>query len=265
MDNSSTMPSCPNCGHKNEEQYCSHCGQSQNKAHPTLKAILIEASNEILETDSRLLRSIARLLFKPGYLTRDYINFRRAHYLPPFRMYVIANIVLYFALNWVSDSVTVSLDVRMPFLETSDNAEFANALALSLLPQVGFLLLPFAAMLTKLLYFNRQMPIGYHFIAVLHMKTAVAMILALAATLLGILTGIESMTGEEFPKTESGIMLVAAITGILHVIISLHVVYKGRLFINLIRSALFLSTYFVLAGTATIVLVLFAAWSVSTL
>ncbi len=56
-----------------------------------------EATEIFTHADSRLWRTISPLLFRPGFLTREFLRGRRARYLPPFRLYIVAS-VLFFLL-----------------------------------------------------------------------------------------------------------------------------------------------------------------------
>jgi len=49
----------------------------------------------LLELDSRLWRTVVPLLIRPGQLTRDYLEGRRARYMPPFRTYLVLSVVFF--------------------------------------------------------------------------------------------------------------------------------------------------------------------------
>jgi len=78
-------------------RYCSACGQRYEPHIHSLREFLGEAAEVITHADSRLWRTISPLLFRPGLLTREFLRGRRARYLPPFRLYIIAS-VLFFLL-----------------------------------------------------------------------------------------------------------------------------------------------------------------------
>ena len=200
-------------------------------------------------------RSIKLLLLKPGYLTLEYWQFRRARYMPPFRMYMVASILLYLLFDWFANSITVTLSVN--FSSAPDDLDSVNILELSLLPQVGFLLLPFAAVLMKALFFNRHLPIGYHFIAVVHIKTAVTLILIVPGIFHGALVLIRLYWGEFLPGIEGLLVLIAALVAVVHVAISLQNTYGGNVFLNLIRLSTFLLVYFLMASIAAVSLALY--------
>jgi hypothetical protein len=56
-----------------------------------------EAFEGLTHFDSRIWTSLVRLVRQPGALTRDYIHGRRASQLPPFRMFLIMVVVVFFA------------------------------------------------------------------------------------------------------------------------------------------------------------------------
>lgn len=51
--------------------------------------------------DSKLMRSIYPFLFKPGFLTAEYIAGRRMHYVNPFRLYLIMSLVMFGVISFV--------------------------------------------------------------------------------------------------------------------------------------------------------------------
>ena len=157
----------------------------------------------------------------------------------------------------------MSLVLEQPFTTNADGTEDINNLALSLLPQMGFFLLPFTAALLKLLYFRRNVAFGYHFIAVLHIKSAITIFIIFAVMVNGIFALVGFVAGNISLGLERMVMITAAIIALLYVVASLHVIFKGHFILNLLRSALLLVSYFILAGMATIVVVFYAAWSVS--
>ena len=56
-----------------------------------------ELTHEILNVDGKIFRSLRLLLTRPGFLTREIFAGRRASYVSPLRLYLVAS-VLAFAL-----------------------------------------------------------------------------------------------------------------------------------------------------------------------
>lgn len=88
-------PNCLNCGTRLRGQYCGNCGQRARSRLISLWELLSEAFGDLLEFDSRLWRTLIPLLIRPGQLTRDYLEGRRARYMPPFRMYLVLSVIFF--------------------------------------------------------------------------------------------------------------------------------------------------------------------------
>jgi len=92
---SGEMPECLNCGAHMRGQYCGHCGQRGSNRLISLWELVRDAFGDIFELDSRLWQTLVPLLIKPGLLTHDYLQGRRARYMPPFRMYLVLSLLFF--------------------------------------------------------------------------------------------------------------------------------------------------------------------------
>ena len=86
---------CLNCGTALGGQYCGNCGQRAASRLISIWELLRDAFGDLLELDSRLWRTLIPLMTRPGKLTRDYLEGRRARFMPPFRMYIVLSIVFF--------------------------------------------------------------------------------------------------------------------------------------------------------------------------
>lgn len=86
---------CLNCGTTLLGQYCGNCGQRAQTRLISIWQLLREAFGDLLELDSRLWRTLIPLTIRPGKLTRDYLEGRRARFMPPFRTYLVLSIVFF--------------------------------------------------------------------------------------------------------------------------------------------------------------------------
>ncbi|MCH8334502.1 MAG: DUF3667 domain-containing protein [Proteobacteria bacterium] len=86
---------CLNCGTKLDGQYCGNCGQRATSRLISVWELLRDAVGDLLELDSRLWRTLVPLVIRPGQLTRDYLEGRRARVMPPFRMYLVLSILFF--------------------------------------------------------------------------------------------------------------------------------------------------------------------------
>lgn len=86
---------CANCHQPLSGRYCSTCGQRYEPHIHSLREFVGEATETFTHADSRLWRTISPLLFRPGFLTREFLRGRRARYLPPFRLYIVASVLFF--------------------------------------------------------------------------------------------------------------------------------------------------------------------------
>lgn len=83
---------CENCGAPVAGRYCGNCGQRLEPPVHSLWHFARVATEDLTHADSRLWRTLAALLFKPGHLTREFLVGRRASYLPPVRLYLVLSV-----------------------------------------------------------------------------------------------------------------------------------------------------------------------------
>jgi hypothetical protein len=69
---------CRNCGAERLGRYCAECGQQVRPPDPTARELLIELVHELASVDGRIARSVRHLFLAPGFLTREYLDGRRA-------------------------------------------------------------------------------------------------------------------------------------------------------------------------------------------
>jgi hypothetical protein len=86
---------CLNCKASLAGQYCANCGQRARSRLISLWELLSDAFGDLFELDSRIWRTLIPLFARPGLLTRDYLEGRRARFMPPFRTYLVLSIVFF--------------------------------------------------------------------------------------------------------------------------------------------------------------------------
>ena len=92
---SDDLPDCRNCGARMLGQYCGNCGQRSRGRLISLWELISDAFGDLLEIDSRLWQTLIQLMLRPGQLTHDYLQGRRARYMPPFRMYLVMSLLFF--------------------------------------------------------------------------------------------------------------------------------------------------------------------------
>jgi len=103
---------CMNCGTELMGPFCYYCGQPDKNFMRFFPALLRELLEDTMDFDSRFMRTIKPLLFKPGKLTRDYLDGKRFRYVPPLRLYIFSSIAFFFlAAILASDAITIQSEV----------------------------------------------------------------------------------------------------------------------------------------------------------
>ncbi|MCZ6643263.1 MAG: DUF3667 domain-containing protein [Gammaproteobacteria bacterium] len=94
-----TFIHCPNCGKERDARFCPNCGQNDRNYLRSLIPVLWEIVRETFEIDGRLFRSLRLLVTRPGALSIEFSENRRAQYMSPIRMYLFVSILFFFTLT----------------------------------------------------------------------------------------------------------------------------------------------------------------------
>jgi hypothetical protein len=86
---------CENCGTELHGYYCSNCGQAAVNYHRSFRHVIIDVLDSFLNWDSKFIRSIGLLLWRPGWLTNQFLEGRRARFVHPLRLYLLVSIVFF--------------------------------------------------------------------------------------------------------------------------------------------------------------------------
>jgi hypothetical protein len=92
------VTTCANCGVELTGRYCESCGQkrfveSDRRFGHLVRQLLASAT----DLDGRVWRSLLALLFKPGLLSREYIDGRRARWISPISLFLAVNVIYFLA------------------------------------------------------------------------------------------------------------------------------------------------------------------------
>lgn len=91
---------CRNCGEVLTGQHCAHCGQRARVPVLSLVSLARDFAGDFFNWDGRIWRTLRPLAFRPGLLTLDYLQGRRARYTPPLRMYLVLSLAFFLAVSW---------------------------------------------------------------------------------------------------------------------------------------------------------------------
>jgi hypothetical protein len=99
-DTPSAHPLCADCGAQTLGRYCHHCGNEAH-VHRTLAHLGEELLHGVAHFDSRAWRTLPMLAFRPGRLTRGWIEGQRARYVSPLALFLFTVFVMFMALSYV--------------------------------------------------------------------------------------------------------------------------------------------------------------------
>lgn len=90
---------CLNCGDDLAGAYCSACGQHAH-VHRTLSAFFHDFLHGVLHFEGKIWRTLPLLAWKPGDLTRRYIDGQRASFVSPIALFLFSVFLMFGVLSW---------------------------------------------------------------------------------------------------------------------------------------------------------------------
>ncbi|HEX5001972.1 MAG TPA: DUF3667 domain-containing protein [Bacteroidia bacterium] len=104
---SASQEVCKNCGETLAVGYsfCPHCGQTTHSIKQPLAHFISEALETIFHFDTKLFRTVRDLFVRPGQLTINYNQDKRARYVPPVRFYIFVSFIFFLVLNYSGNDI----------------------------------------------------------------------------------------------------------------------------------------------------------------
>ena len=99
----SSPADCSNCGTPLLGPHCYACGQPINGLVRHFSHIIGDFLDTVFALDSRILRTLAPLLLRPGFLTQEYLAGRRVRYVSPVRLFVFLCLIAFFVAQLSTD------------------------------------------------------------------------------------------------------------------------------------------------------------------
>ena len=119
-----TSTTCLNCETTLQGAFCHACGQKAY-IHRTISAILHDLVHGVLHLDGKLWNTLPLLVFKPGRLTREYIEGKRARHVSPMAMFLFSVFLMFAVFQAVGITTPGDID---PALTNATQSEARSAL-----------------------------------------------------------------------------------------------------------------------------------------
>jgi hypothetical protein len=94
---------CQNCGAPLLGEHCYACGQPVKGLVRHFSSIIGDFLDSVFNFDTRTLRTLGPLLFKPGHLSNEYFYGHRVRYVSPVRLFFFLCIAAFFAAKLAVD------------------------------------------------------------------------------------------------------------------------------------------------------------------
>lgn len=101
---------CLNCGTALVGSHCHACGQRAH-VHRTLRAFFHDLLHGVLHFEGKTWRTLPLLVWKPGKLTREYIDGRRASYVSPIALFLFVVFLSFAVFSLVGGSQAFAPDI----------------------------------------------------------------------------------------------------------------------------------------------------------
>ncbi len=193
---------CHNCGAAVNYHYCALCGQETKLHVASAGEFIHEFVGHYIALEGRLWTTVQKLLFRPGFLTAEYIAGRRARYVQPLRVYLTFSILFFFVIKLAGTPVAkvdeaapstpmITFEQKKPEKELNpalqrlplalqarikafnarpaeEQSRTFQAAFFGYVPYAMFFLMPVFALFLKLLYAGSDRRYGEHLLFALH-------------------------------------------------------------------------------------------------
>jgi hypothetical protein len=167
-DDGPDVARCANCQTPLTGAYCAHCGQKVKPLDPTMRELAGDVFGEVTDVDGKLLRSVRYLFTRPGFLSREHAEGRRARYVSPVRLYLVFSVAFFAAASLVAQ--------REGMFEAQDNPapgavlDGAQDTFETWMPRIMFVLVPLCGLCVMAFTRSarRHYPAHFHFSLHLH-------------------------------------------------------------------------------------------------
>lgn len=180
---------CHNCGSTLTGVYCAQCGQRDLDFRRDWRGLVSEISSTFLHLDGKVPQGLFALLFRPGYLTKRFLEGARASQIPPLRLYLFVSLGFFIWIAQSPDQEVISVSVADPGVElveagANPDGAFETWLVSKLddpksvgdrfviwLPRAFLIGVPLLALFSRLLFWRQPLVYLEHLVLSLHLQS----------------------------------------------------------------------------------------------
>ena len=116
---------CLNCGTALVGSHCHACGQAAH-VHKTLGAFFHDLLHGVFHFEGKIWRTLPLLIVKPGKLTREYIDGRRASYVSPIALFLFCMFLLFTTINTMSGDISSKASTSIDSALTQERRDLVD-------------------------------------------------------------------------------------------------------------------------------------------
>ncbi|PKB14655.1 uncharacterized protein DUF3667 [Novosphingobium kunmingense] len=112
VDGHTHETACLNCGTPLIGSHCHGCGQAAH-VHKTLGAFFHDLLHGVFHFEGKIWRTLPLLVWRPGRLTREYIDGRRASYVSPIALFLFSVFLMFAVVRSVIGGSTLAPNMNV--------------------------------------------------------------------------------------------------------------------------------------------------------
>ncbi len=121
---------CLNCKEVVYGRYCHVCGQENTITKQGVGSLVKHFIYDIFHFDGKFFDTLKYLLFKPGFVPKEYIDGKRVSYLDPIRMYLFTSAIFFLVFFSISSATNgiIRMDVDSRLMTKVERFEYSSTL-----------------------------------------------------------------------------------------------------------------------------------------
>src|SRR4029077_9961009 len=114
---------CENCGALLHGHWCAQCGQAAVDYRRSFRHVIVDVLDSFVNWDSKFFASVGLLIAKPWRLTNEFLSGKRVRHVHPLRLYLLASILFFFAVNYWAKAIHIDPSKLAPKNRTEIESE----------------------------------------------------------------------------------------------------------------------------------------------